>query len=79
MSVKRKLLIGILFLWTPAVLANEQPVSFVTDDDITIAAVLSMPAGDNDKSPAVIFIHQGGLTKANGPDSLCSMLLCVRG
>jgi len=63
MSVNQKLLIGVLFLWAPVVVAAEQPVSFITDDNISIAAVLSMPVGNGDKSPAVIFIHQGGSDK----------------
>ncbi len=64
MSLIRKLLIGILLMGAPAVIAAEQSVSFTTDDNITIAAVLSLPSGNETKSPAIIFIHQGGSDKS---------------
>ncbi len=64
MFIHCKILIGVLLMWAPAATAAEQPVSFTTDDGIRITAVLSLPTNSAGKSPAVIFIHQGGSDKS---------------
>ena len=63
MFANRTVLISFILLWAPAAFA-EQAVSFTADDGISINAVISLPANSDDKSPAVIFIHQGGSDKS---------------
>lgn len=65
MFVKRLILVGCILVCNSAVVsAAEQPVSFKTEDNITIAASLSVPSTQTGKVPAVIFIHQGGSDKS---------------
>lgn len=60
--------ISLMILTTTAIaLADElvsEEVSFVTRDGITIRATLAGPAAKDGQIPAVIFIHQGGSSRA---------------
>jgi len=52
------------FTFSSPLLADSQPVTFVTDDGIEIAATYSELETVGARLPAVIFIHQGGSNKS---------------
>ena len=54
---------ALLLLATP-LSAQATPVTFETEDGVTISADIEFPEAEQDQRPAIIFIHQGGSGKS---------------